>query len=198
MSGRSGTPATEATPATDDPPVTAIVWRRCEPGREGEVAELLSGMAGTTSGFPGYMGAHIVRTGGEYGAVFKFDRASNLERWMASEERRRWNERLGGAVREEPRARVITGLETWFTLPERAGEAAPPRHRMAAVTWLAAFPLVSAIFFLFGPWLEAMPLLLRTLVLSAAWVPLMAYVVMPRMTRLFAFWLYPRKGTDDG
>jgi antibiotic biosynthesis monooxygenase (ABM) superfamily enzyme len=33
----------------------------------------------------------------------------------------------------------------------------------------------------------------RTLVFTVIMVSMMTYVVMPRMTRLFSFWLYPKK-----
>ena len=46
---------------------------------------------------------------------------------------------------------------------------------------------MTVIYFLFGPWLN----LLHTLVLTAMVATLMTYVIMPRMTRLFSFWLYP-------
>ena len=36
-----------------------------------------------------------------------------------------------------------------------------------------------------------MPIWLRVLVGTALVIPLMTYVVMPRMTRLFKAWLYP-------
>ena len=62
---------------------------------------------------------------------------------------------------------------------------------MAAVTWLAVFPIVTVIFSVFGRWLNLLPPLVRTLVFSAVMVTLMTYVVMPRMTRLFSFWLCP-------
>ena len=62
---------------------------------------------------------------------------------------------------------------------------------MAIVTWLAVFPLITVILVLFGPLLGLLPMLLRTLVLTAVMVSLMTYVVMPRLTRLFSFWLYP-------
>jgi uncharacterized protein len=39
--------------------------------------------------------------------------------------------------------------------------------------------------------LSQLPMLLRTLILTGVMVTLMTYVVMPRLTRLFAFWLYP-------
>jgi antibiotic biosynthesis monooxygenase (ABM) superfamily enzyme len=62
---------------------------------------------------------------------------------------------------------------------------------MAVVTWLAVFPLITLILVLFGPLLGLLPMLLRTLVLTAVMVSLMTYVIMPRLTRLFSFWLYP-------
>jgi antibiotic biosynthesis monooxygenase (ABM) superfamily enzyme len=36
-----------------------------------------------------------------------------------------------------------------------------------------------------------LPTLVRTLVSTALMVTLMTYVVMPHLTRLFSFWLYP-------
>lgn len=62
---------------------------------------------------------------------------------------------------------------------------------MAIVTWLAVFPLITVILVLFGPLLGLLPMLLRTLVPTAVMVSLMTYVIMPRLTRLFSFWLYP-------
>jgi antibiotic biosynthesis monooxygenase (ABM) superfamily enzyme len=66
---------------------------------------------------------------------------------------------------------------------------------MAIVTWLAVFPLITMIFVIFGPLLNQLPTLLRTLlrtlVLTAVMVTLMTYVIMPRLTRLLALWLYP-------
>jgi hypothetical protein len=59
------------------------------------------------------------------------------------------------------------------------------------VTWLGVFPIVTIIFSLFGHWLNLLPTLVRTLVLTAVMVTLTTYVVMPRLTRLFSFWLYP-------
>ena len=88
-------------------------------------------------------------------------------------------------------ARVLTGLETWFTLPSKPGEPAPPRYKMAVVTWIAVFPLASAIFAVTQPLLGGLPVVLCTLAFTLIMVTTMTYVVMPRMTRLFSFWLYP-------
>ena len=121
----------------------------------------------------------------------RFDHASNLHAWETSEERQRWLRKSRPLLDEKEKVHILTGLETWFTLPSKPGEPAPPRYKMAIVTWLAVFPLVALIFSLFGQWLNMLPTLLRTLVFTAVIVTLMTYVIMPRMTRLFSFWLYP-------
>ncbi len=180
----------------DDPPVTAVASRRVKPGREREFEEWVTGIFAAANRAPGYLGSEVLRPGDdpeddEYRIVFRFDRASNLRAWENSEERRRWLRKSRPLLREEEKVDVLTGLETWFTLPSRAGEPAPPRYKMAVVTWLAVFPVVAIIFSVFGRWLELLPTLVRTLVFTAVMVTLMTYVIMPRMTRLFSFWLYP-------
>jgi antibiotic biosynthesis monooxygenase (ABM) superfamily enzyme len=186
---------TDATP-DEDPPVTAIASRRVKPGKEQEFEEWVSGILGAAAEFPGYLGSNIMRPSDpdddEFQILFKFDHASNLRRWEKSSERQAWLRRVQPLVHEE-NVRVLTGLETWFTLPSRPGEPAPPRYKMAVVTWIAVFPLATAIFALTQPVLGGLPSVLRTLVFTLIMVTLMTYVVMPRMTRLFSFWLYPNE-----
>jgi len=180
----------------DDPPVTAVASRRVKPGREREFEEWVSGILAAANKFPGYLGSEVLRPGddpedNEYRIVFRFDHASNLHAWENSEERHHWLRKSRPLLHEEEKVRVLTGLETWFTLPSKAGEPSPPRYKMAIVTWLAVFPVVAVIFSLFGHWLSLLPTLVRTLVFTVVMVTLMTYVIMPRMTRLFSFWLYP-------
>lgn len=177
----------------DDPPVTGVVSRRVKRGREEEFEQWLSGILAAANEAPGYLGSEVLRPGGEddeYRIVFRFDHASNLHAWENSEERQRWRRKAEPLVHEE-RYHVLTGLETWFTLPSKAGEPPPPRYKMVVVTWLGVFPIVTIIFSLFGHWLNLLPTLVRTLVFTVVMVTLMTYVVMPRLTRLFSFWLYP-------
>ena len=179
----------------EDPPVTAVASRRVRPGREEEFEGWVSGLLAAANEFPGYLGSEVLRPArpddDEYRIVFRFDHASNLGRWESSEERRRLLSEVRPLLHEEEKVHVLTGLETWFTLPWEPGEPAPPRYKMAVVTWLAVFPLITAIFILFRPLLSQLPFVLRTMVLTITMVTLMTYVVMPRMTRLFSFWLYP-------
>jgi antibiotic biosynthesis monooxygenase (ABM) superfamily enzyme len=174
--------------------VTAVASRRVKPGKEQEFEEWVAGILGAVEEFPGYLGSNVIKPrdddDDEFQIVFKFDHASNLERWEGSEERHAWLRQVQPLVHEE-NVRVLTGLETWFTLPSRPGEPAPPRYKMAVMTWIAVFPLATAIFAVTQPLLGGLPVVLRTLVFTLVMVTTMTYVVMPRMTRLFSFWLYP-------
>ncbi len=91
---------------------------------------------------------------------------------------------------------VVVGLERWFVLPSIRDASPPPRYKMVAITWLAIYPLITAVFFFFGDPLQRLPLGFRTLVVTAIIVPAMLYLVLPLMTPLFARWLYPSESRE--
>lgn len=129
----------------------------------------------------------------EYRVIFKFDRMSNLRRPEESEVRQQWLKRAEPLTLGLPDTQTLSGLETWFALPSQRAIVPPSRYKMAIITWLAIYPLISIINILFAPILNPLPLLLRTLLLTVVLVSLMTYVVMPQMTKLFTKWLYPKR-----
>jgi uncharacterized protein len=80
------------------------------------------------------------------------------------------------------RTQVLTGLETWFTLPGRPGVPPPPRYKMAILTWIAIFPLVTLVAILLGPVLERLSLVPRLAITTAVTVPITTWLVMLRVT----------------
>ena len=182
-----------------DPPVTVVVSRRVKPGCKEAFEKFISGIAAAAMTFEGHLGTNIFRPSSpednEYQIIFKFDRSSNLRIWEESECRRQWLARAESLRLEPPNIRVITGLETWFTLPSPKPIIPPPRYKMAAITFLAIFPLIQLMNRLLMPLLELLPLplLLRSLIITAIIVLMMTYIVMPRMTKLFSKWLYPKR-----
>jgi uncharacterized protein len=64
---------------------------------------------------------------------------------------------------------------------------------MALVTSLTVFPLATVMFMILDPLIGDFHAVLCTLAFALVMVPLMTYVVMPRMTRLFSSWLYPKR-----
>ena len=182
-----------------DPPVTVVISRKVKPGCKKAFEKFISGITAAAMTFDGHLGTNVFRPNSpqdnEYRIIFKFDRASNLQIWEESECRRQWLARAESLRLEPAKIRVITGLETWFTLPSPKTVSPPPRYKMATVTLLTLFPLIQLANFTLAPLLELLPLplLLRSLIITAIIVMVMTYVAMPRTTRLFSRWLYPKR-----
>jgi uncharacterized protein len=130
-------------------PVTTTVTRRVKPGHEAFYEQFLEGIIAASSEFPGHLGVEVFRppsvTAGEYRTVYRFDSADHLRAWLDSDEHAAWLERAEPHVIGPMRTSFVTGLESWFTLPGRPGLVPPPPYKMALVTWITIFPLITAI-----------------------------------------------------
>jgi hypothetical protein len=74
--------------------------------------------------------------------------------------------------------------------PTRRRATTPPRYKVALLTWVAAYAVITLLLAALGSVMAAWPLPVRTLVLSAAMVATLTWLVMPRLTRVFATWLH--------
>ena len=182
-------------PDAGSAPVTTTVTRRVKPGHEASYEQFLEGIVSAASGFPGYLGVEVFRpqsaSAGEYRTVYRFDTPEHLRAWLDSEVHTAWLERAEPHVIGPMHTSFVTGLESWFTLSGQPGTAPPPPYKMALVTWITIFPLITAIVAVTGPVLKGLPLAVRLGITTALTVPLMTWVAMPRVTRLLRRWLYP-------
>jgi antibiotic biosynthesis monooxygenase (ABM) superfamily enzyme len=109
------------------------------------------------------------------------------------------DEHAAWIARAEPHAagatqtRFLTGLESWFTLSADPGAPPPPPYKMALLTWITIFPLITGIVAVLGPTLARIPLVPRTAITTAIAVPVMTWILMPRVTLLLRHWLFPPK-----
>jgi antibiotic biosynthesis monooxygenase (ABM) superfamily enzyme len=178
-------------------PVTTTVTRRVKPGHEPFYDQFLAGINAAASRFPGHLGVDVFRpqsaSAGEYRIVYRFDTGEHLRAWLDSDERAAWLERAEPHVIGPMRTRFVTGLETWFTLPDRPGIPPPPPYKMALLTWLTIFPLITLVVVALDPLLEKLDLVPRLAVTTGLTVPIMTWLVMPRITRLLRSWLYPQR-----
>ena len=174
-------------------PVTLIFKRRVRPGRQTEFEAWISGVTRAALDFPGHLGAAIIRptpqAPAEYTIIFRFDTYASARGWEESEVRAGWVERVRPLTEGEAEIQRVSGLEFWFTPP--AGAAPPPRWKMAVVSFLALWPLNILVNLALGWLIAGWPVPLRALIIVGLLVPVMTYVVMPQVTRLLAFWLYP-------
>ena len=180
-----------------DTAVTVVVSRRVIPGKEAEFEQLSTAMTEAATGFTGYLGAAmfrpVTRDDPEYRIIFKFASEDHLKQWEQSEVR---ISRLGdieNLLASPTKREVSYGIAHWFDLPSQPATShptPPPKYKMTLVSWMALYPIVTVIFWLFGEQLATLPLMLRTLLVTAVVMVLMSYVAMPRMTRWFRRWLF--------
>jgi len=177
-------------------PVTAVFVRDIKPERIGDFEEWVKGINQVVKGFEGYQGMDVIRPGDhshpEYVIVLRFDEYEHLRAWMGSVEREMWVKKSEEMTIGETYIQQAHGFEPWFTLPDHSATTAPPaKYKMALLTILAIYPpllAVSAILAaLLQGWSGSALILLSVILL----VPAMTYYIMPWMTRLFRFWLYP-------
>jgi Na+:H+ antiporter, NhaA family len=96
----------------DDPAVTVSITLRVRPGEEATFEQFLEGVTAAASHFPGYLGERTIRPSRgdhRYRVVLRFDRESNLRRWLESEERQAWYARAEHLIEAPPRLENITG-----------------------------------------------------------------------------------------
>lgn len=179
-----------------DPPVTVDVMQSVRPGKEREFETLLERIIGTASTFDGYLGSSVFRPNeqnpSEYRVIFKFDRLENLKRWENSAARQGFLTEAKELTVNDGTFSIITGLETWFTLSSKPGVKPPARYKMVVVSGVAIFAINRVLALFPTAWLAPFPPLVQLLILVFLTTALMTYVVMPRLTKLLAGWLYPQ------
>ena len=180
----------------DVQPVTVTVARRVVVGYEQEFTDWAEQALAAAARRPGFLGGGVLRpphAGADWHIVYRFASSDALARWESSDERAELLRQADELI-EQQRVMRTTGLETWFEMPGRTAPA-PPRWKMAAVTILAIIPIAYVLNVLLLPRVAGWPVLVRTLVFAALLTSLMTWAVMPRMTRWFANFLYPRTPT---
>jgi antibiotic biosynthesis monooxygenase (ABM) superfamily enzyme len=133
--------------------------------------------------------------------IIHFDSPSTLNDWIESKDRKRLTEQGQKIFRAYRFKSFTTGLEGWFSQRASDGEKnrlGPPVWKQILSVVLGLYPLIMLrLEFLpdtfFGNWPTTTVTLLVTLVTSS----LLSIVVMPMITQMMSFWLYPayRKST---
>lgn len=187
--------------STSPDPITVVISRRVIKGKEDQFETLSSEMTREASQFPGYLGANLFRPSSsddpEYRIIFKFTNEETLAAWQSSAERSRTLQKIEALLVTPSKVETTSGIVNWFTMPGHNPVKPPAKYKMTIVSWLALYPAVTLIFFVFGDLLAQIPLLLRTLIVTAVVMVAMSYLLMPRFTRWFAFWLFPKRDRGE-
>ncbi len=177
-----------------DTPITVVIHRIVRKGHEADFEQWIRDVGKVVQDFPGLLGTNIITPSDpasrEYIIIFRFDSYDHLLFWERSAERRAWLAVAQPWIEGEVKVRKISGLEYWFSVPEKPGTPPPPRWKMVAITWLALFPVVLVLPPLLLTLIGTLPYPMPPFFVTGAMVLTMTYLVMPLMTRLFRRWLY--------
>jgi uncharacterized protein len=179
-------------------PVTVVVRRRVKPGSGPAYENWLGRLTSDAKTLGGYLGAEFHRPApgsADYVSVFRFASLADLSAFENSAMRQKYLAEVAPLVEADAVWEKMTGLEFWFAPPQGTKVAQPSPHRMALLLIAVVFALVMAINLALGPLMSGWPLALRLLVTVALQVVLMTYVIMPRLTRALAKWIYPSTQT---
>jgi uncharacterized protein len=169
--------------------------------RAAHVAEFERGLRdliAAAAGHPGHLHAEVLSGNAapgwqRYHVVYRFADRASLDAWEASTDRHRLVARLD-RLAVEGRRLPLTGLEAWFPIP---GPAAPPRIRMALLTWLGIWPSASLALWYLAPHLLRFPFLVRTAAITLLLVTALTFLVMPVLVRMAGSWLRPCPADRD-
>jgi len=170
--------------------VTEVINRNIKVSHEKDYDEWLRRYMKIESDVPGYRGTTIIAPGGSNSSVRyiinRFADKSSLDAWESSEVARKLIEEANTCSTYERK----TGLETWFTLPNVKTIAAPPKWKMAIVTFIGAYFISSLAQYFIKLYLGQSPLL-ANVVMNMTLVVGLTYFAMPLLSRVFRRWLYP-------
>lgn len=176
---------------------TVVITHRVRDGKQADYDNWLDEIAPLCKAAPGHLDWQIVRPIASltetYTVIIRFDTCEHLRQWMDSPDR----QRLIGKVRPllvlDDAYTIHSGLDFWFT-PPGASVKVPVRWKQFLVTWSAIYPLVLGVPRVVVPVLRPLGWdgnrFITTLFVTATVVFLMAYVVMPRYTKLVRRWLF--------
>src|SRR4051794_28748841 len=139
---------------------------------------------------PGTTGVHLVSPADgesrEFGILRSFASESARDDFYKSEFYAAWQHEVAPMVIGEPTRRELHGLEAFF----RGSGKAPPRWKMAILTWIGVFPAVLLWASTLPPYLTGLHPTLVGAIVDVFVVATLTWCFMPLLTKLFSKWLH--------
>jgi uncharacterized protein len=177
-----------------DPLVTVVVSHRVSPEQVDEFLEWQERLRLAESKFPGFRGTELFRpvkgVQDDWTAMYRFDTAADLDRWLVSQERRDLLAE-GEKFSDFELRTVDNSFGSWFAFDEHGKQAPPPSDTKTSIAvWVGLYPTVVLLTLALSP--LKMPLWLGMLVGNLLSSFLISFVAMPYYVNpLLKRWLRP-------
>ena len=178
-------------------PITLVISEFVEPSRIQEYEAWTKGINQAARQFEGFLGVEVIRPRDhaypEYVVIVKFDNYVHFRTWITSPIYRRWMEKSYDLISVRSHQHQPNGIELWFTLPSKGAPKPlqPAYYKKVILGVLAVYPLILLANILLRPFLKELPPLLGLFISVIFVSALLTYPVMPWLTKLLNFWLYP-------
>ncbi len=171
---------------------TGVISHHVREGKQAGYEAWLDEIGAVCKSYPGHLDLQIVRPiknlTTHYTIIIRFDTHEHLHAWITSQDRKDLIKKAQCFLMKD-HYQIRSGLDFWF-MPENA----PKRWKQTVLTWSAIYPLGLLIPIVLTPVIQKMGLpqnhYFTYLIGSGLLVLLMAYVVMPRYTKLVQRWLF--------
>lgn len=179
---------------TDDALVTAVVSHRVSAGDVDDFLAWQERLRLAENTFPGFRGSELFRpvpgVQDEWTAIYRYDTAADLDRWLASKQRR---ELLAEGERfsDFELRTVDNSFGSWFAFDEHGRPAPPPSDLKTSIAvWVGLYPTVMLLTIALSP--LRLPLWLNLLIGNLLSSLIISFVVMPYYVNpLLKHWLRP-------
>ena len=178
-------------------PITLVISEVVEPYLIEEYETWTKGINQSAKQFEGFMGVEIIRPRDhqypEYVVIVKFDNYAHCKHWLTSPVYQQWMQRSEEFISQRSQQHQQNGLELWFSLPKSTSvnPPEPPYYKQVIIGVITVYPLILLSNLLVAPLLQGLPALLSLLISVTFISALLSYPVMPYITKILAFWLYP-------
>lgn len=177
-----------------DPLVTVVVSHRVSPENVDDFLAWQARLHLAENTFAGFRGTELFRPvvglQDEWTALYRYDNAADLDKWLISDERQRLL--AEGEKFSDFHARTIdNSFGSWFAFDEKGNEAPPPSDfKTSVAVWVGLYPTVVMLTLALSP--LKMPLWLGMLVGNLFSSFAMSFVTMPHYVNpLLKRWLRP-------
>jgi len=177
---------------TTDEPV-AIVFSQCiAPQNYDEFVALHDDVVERLDQFPGFLGSQLLPPVAgvqeDHVIVASFASRSDLDRWLESDTRHEWVDRIELLVEGDRTYNVVGGFGGWF--PAEASQPQGPKlWKQSIAVFIALFPTVLLITLIRGAIALDMNVVLAVFIGNVLGILILTYILMPPLTRRLQSWL---------
>ena len=182
--------------------VTIVIRRLVKHKHQKEYKELLSKSYLESIKFVGFLGLDVFndQKTEHITFVYRFDTEENLNNWLESEAANLYAKKMN-KISSDTELEKLSGLEYWFNYNSDSGLQPPRKSKMIIATVIGDYPLQLLVTSpLLGYLEERFPevqYFVLLMCISLLSISTLTYIVMPKVTKLLQFWLYPNTTKPD-